>query len=405
MTGDPDGWRAFGLRGLPSMSGRVNTELSAVASPLIDERVAGMHEPFVGITSAGSVRHGLRSLDGRRASTQPIADAASAFLQALPDEQRAQARLAMDADEWRAWTNIHMALFRHGVLLEQLPPVVRELALGVLRSTLSARGYAYARGVMELNELVAVLCDDHEAFGGWLYFLTIFGEPDQDEPWGWQIDGHHLCINTVVVDGCVSITPAFVGSEPRSHGAMSLFDPEEERALTLMRSLDDVQRHKALVHPSIHPDDLPDRQHVFDGRQVAGAGHDNVVVPYEGITAGELSDAQRSLLLDVAATYTGWIRDDHAAVHLSDIADHLDETWFSWYGGTGDTDAFYYRLHSPVVLIEFDHHAGIVFDNDVPSRHHVHMMVRTPNGGDYGRDLLREHYERFDHHGGVHTPR
>jgi len=31
--------------------------------------------------------------------------------------------------------------------------------------------------------------------------------------------------------------------------------------------------------------------------------------------------------------------------------------------------------------------------------------VRTPNGNDYGKDLLRQHYERFDHAGGAHAPR
>ena len=39
---------------------------------------------------------------------------------------------------------------------------------------------------------------------------------------------------------------------------------------------------------------------------------------------------------------------------MTEVDAHLDETWFSWFGGTGDEDPFYYRIHSPVVLIEFD---------------------------------------------------
>ena len=128
-------------------------------------------------------------------------------------------------------------------------------------------------------------------------------------------------------------------------------------------------------------------------------------IPYQGVPATDLSDAQRRLLLDVARSYKGWIADAHAAVSMAEIESHLDETWFSWYGGYGETDAFYYRLHSPVTLIEFDHHDGVVFDNIDPSRHHIHMLVRTPNGGDYGRDLLKEHHERFAHVGGRHVPR
>ena len=44
-----------------------------------------------------------------------------------------------------------------------------------------------------------------------------------------------------------------------------------------------------------------------------------------------------------------------------------------------------------------DHQRGIAFDNDAPSRQHIHTVVRTPNGNDYGRDLLRQHHARFDH--------
>jgi hypothetical protein len=56
-----------------------------------------------------------------------------------------------------------------------------------------------------------------------------------------------------------------------------------------------------------------------------------------------------------------------------------------------------------VVLIEFDHHPGVAFDNPVPSPNHVHTVVRTPNGGDYGADLLGQHHERFDHTSGTHA--
>ena len=62
-----------------------------------------------------------------------------------------------------------------------------------------------------------------------------------------------------------------------------------------------------------------------------------------------------------------------------------------------ESSAFYYRVHSPVLLIEFDHQRGIVFDNDAASRQHIHTVVRTPNGNDYGRDLLRQHHEQVDH--------
>ena len=160
------------------------------------------------------------------------------------------------------------------------------------------------------------------------------------------------------------------------------------------------------LRPSIHPDDLPQElKHPFDGRMVGGTGHDNAVVPYEGVTASDFSDAQRRLLLSLIGTYVGWTRNQHADVKMREVHAHLDETWFSWMGATSDDGPFYYRVHSPVVMIEFDHHPGVVFDNPVPSRNHIHTIVRTPNGGDYGVDLLRQHHERYDHSHGTHEPR
>jgi Protein of unknown function (DUF3500) len=215
----------------------------------------------------------------------------------------------------------------------------------------------------------------------------------------------------VVFDGRIVMTPTFMGAEPRRvhHGPLagtSLFDAEEALGLDLIRSFDTRQRARAIIHSSIHPDEIaPSLQNLFDGRMQAGAFHDNLVAPYQGVTGSEMSDVQRRVLRDLTATYVGWRADAHAQVSMREVESHLDDTWFSWYGGTGDDSPFYYRVHSPTILIEFDHHPGVAFDNDVPSRHHVHTVVRTPNGGDYGADLLREHHERFDHSHGRHRTR
>jgi hypothetical protein len=85
----------------------------------------------------------------------------------------------------------------------------------------------------------------------------------------------------------------------------------------------------------------------------------------------------------------------HAAVKLAEVREHLAATYFAWMGDPTAEDVFYYRIHSPVLLVEFDHLPGIALDNDQPSRNHIHTVVRTPNGNDYGKDLLRQHYARF----------
>lgn len=407
-----DGWRAFGIRHLASMSARQRIEQAP--SPIlaiVDERAAELDRPVLGVTTDGVVRSGLRSLGGRKVDTRPIADAASAFLQALTHDQRTQATFPLDAMEWRMWINVHMNHFRHGVMLEDLAQPVRDRALEIVRATMSARGYHHARSIMRINELLAELTGDYDAFGEWPYFVSIFGSPQSGDPWGWQIDGHHLCVNTMVFDGRIVMTPTFMGAEPKrinlGHLAgLSLFEPEEQLGLDLIRSLAPPQRERAIIHPSLHPDEIsPSLQNLFDGRMQAGAFHDNLVAPYQGVAGTDMSDAQRRVLLALMGTYVDWQGDGHADVKREEVVAHLDDTWFSWYGGFDDEAPFYYRVHSPVILIEFDHHPGVAFDNEVPSRHHVHTVVRTPNGGDYGADLLRQHYEEFDHHDGRHHAR
>ena len=74
---------------------------------------------------------------------------------------------------------------------------------------------------------------------------------------------------------------------------------------------------------------------------------------------------------------------------MRQIEQHIDATYFCWIGGYGDDDPFYYRIQSPVAMIEFDHHSGVFLTNTEPAKCHIHTVIRTPNGNDYGKDLLR----------------
>jgi hypothetical protein len=127
------------------------------------------------------------------------------------------------------------------------------------------------------------------------------------------------------------------------------------------------------------------------------AFNDNLVLPYQGIPFGELTAEQRDRLWSLIGIYVGRVRPGHAEIRLDEVKRHLAETRFAWIGACDATSPFYYRVHNPTILIEFDHQTGIALDNDFPSRHHVHTLVRTPNGNDYGKDLLRQHYRQFDH--------
>ena len=351
---------------------------------------AAVAEPFTGITADGTVVPGLVRLEMTGVSTRPIRDAAEAFLASLAPAQRASALFPVESDAWRRWSNIHPWVMRHGVCLDALAPAQRDWGVALLRASLSAPGFDVARDVMRLNETIREITGKDDEYGEWLYWLSIFGTPSPDAPWGWQIDGHHLIVNCFVLGDQVVLTPMFMGSEPTAtetgkYAGTRVFEAEERSGLTLVRSLSAGQRDKTILAP-----ELP-------GELFTVAFRDNLELRYAGIRYGDLGTAQQRLLLDLLETYVGRIRPGHDRIRTEEVTRHLADTHFAWIGSTDEESVFYYRVHSPVILVEFDHQRGIALDNDEPSRNHIHTIVRTPNGNDYGRDLLRQHHAAYDH--------
>ena len=357
----------------------------------LQEAEAAAAEAFVGITTDGDPIPGLFPIQATGVSTRPLKDAAEAFLESLPGEQRDAARFPIDSDAWRRWSNIHPFLMRHGAGLDGLGEAQRERAMDLLAATLSGHGFTTAHNVMRLNYTIGEVTQKWDEYGEWLYWVSIFGTPSDSEPWGWQIDGHHLNLNCFVLGDQIVVTPTFMGSEPvhaetGKYAGTRVFEAEEQRGLALIRTLNDEQRRKTVIS-----DGLP-------GETFTAAFRDNFELKYEGIQWVELSDQQQRLLREVIDTYVDRLRPGHDEVKRAEVERHLAETYFAWIGATDDKSPFYYRVHSPVILVEFDHQRGIAFDNDEPSRNHIHTIVRTPNGNDYGKDLLRQHYEQ--HHRG-----
>jgi len=243
---------------------------------------------------------------------------------------------------------------------------------------------------MKLNEHVAEISGRTEEYGEWYYFMSLFGQPSETEPWGWQIDGHHLIINCFILGDQLVLTPQFSGSEPvvaesGKYAGTRVFEEEESTGLDLMKALSAAQQAQATIGTTLPRD-------VLTTAQV-----DNLELAYAGLRYGDLTDSQRDLLLKIISVYAGRIRPGHAEIRMDEIKSHLTDTYFGWIGKCDDTSPFYYRIHSPVVLVEFDHLPGLVYDNAEPSRRHIHTVVRTPNGNDYGHDLLRQHYAQHDH--------
>lgn len=356
----------------------------------------GLAEPFQGLTTDGEVKSGLFTIESTGVSTAEVRTAANTFIGLLSDEQKKRTLHAVIDDEWRKWMNQHFYV-RQGTGFKEMTRDQREAALGMMRASLSAKGMRLSRDIMKLNHTLGELNGDNfEEYGEWLYWITIMGEPSADEPWGWQVDGHHLIINYFVLGDQVVMSPVFVGSEPVTatsgkFAGTSILQEEQDSGLSFLLSLGDDQREKAII----------DTQK--DGNNNLGeAFRDNLIVPYAGLCAQELDAASRQRLLDLISLFIDNMDEGHATIKMDEIRTHIESTWFSWVGDSSEESPYYYRIHSPVVFIEFDHQRPanlrhLAKDPGKPTREHVHIVIRTPNGNDYGKDLLRQHLEAHPH--------
>jgi len=196
---------------------------------------------------------------------------------------------------------------------------------------------------MQVNAFLGELVNARGVLNAHSYNLNLFGTPSPTEPWGWNFYGHHVCLNCLMLGGQMVLTPVFLGAEPNEidtgplAGLRSLVD-EERLGLALMRAL---------------PPELQASARLYERKR------DPLMPPGRVAMGDEL---------------------------------HLDHTWFCWIGGFEDeVSPFYYRLQGPVLIVEFDHHAGVFLGNPEPERFHIHTLMRTPNGNDYGMDLVRQH--------------
>ena len=359
--------------------------------------------PFVGVTCDGHAKSDLYKLTGNDAPTAAMVDAARSVLAACSDEQRAKVKMAIDAVEWRKWANPELYINRHGLRLDELNTTLRDAILGVMRASLSPRGFEKARACMLMNHFLGELVGGPKVLNEFSYNFTVFGEPSLTEPWGWQFHGHHLALNVLVIGKQITISPTFMGAEPNvidegPHKGLTIFNDEERAGLDLMRSLPQAQRDRARIYKLMYDPAMPKgRWHFADQRHLGGAYNDNRIIPYEGVRGADMTSAQRTHLIELCARFVEYLPAGALAARLIEIERHINDTYWCWIGLYGDDDPYYFRIQSPVIMCEFDHHSGVFLTNQEPAKCHIHTIVRAPNGNDYGKDILRQHYH--DVHG------
>lgn len=336
-----------------------------------------------------------QSLPQHAQSATQMTTAAKAFIATLDADIRQRTVFDLLVDERATWSNLPIIMVQpDGLLIGDMSDEQRSALHELLRASMSSQGYAKFTGVMRLDDLLhdiesRRMANDPErrndptrrAFletrSSGNYAVAIFGEPGNDD-WGWKLAGHHAAVNFTVSDGRVGFTPTFLGSSPMSvdggaYAGWMALPHEGARGIEFMMSLTAAQQRIAIIDDEVAGD-------VFEG-----PGRRASLAEYEGLKAEELSVAQARLLRALVSEYVRNVDFDSAEAQLALIDQRgWDELWFSWRGPVDINGEFYYRLHGPRLLIEYNRQ----------DPNHDHLIVRDPLN-DYGEDWLEHHYKEY----------
>jgi hypothetical protein len=307
--------------------------------------------------------------------------AADTFLASLRPEQRSKALFEFEDAERLNWHFVPRA--RRGLPLKEMSAAQQELARGILRASLSRRGYLSASTIIELEIVLREMGENPAVRDAELYYFSIFGTPSHATPWGFRAEGHHLSLNfTLVRDTLIATAPAFFGANPAEvrrgsrQGLRALAD-EEDIGRELVLSLDERQRADALIAART-PRDI-----------VTGNAARVEPLSPVGIRVTDLRTEQIAILVRLLEVYLGRMAEPLAAQRRAALErTDFNEVAFAWAGSTRPGEAHYYRIQGPSFLVEYD--------NTQNNANHIHTVWRDFDG-DFGRDLLREHYRNAAH--------
>lgn len=317
-----------------------------------------------------------------RSASAAMTAAARDVLASLAPEQEQRVAIPFDSEERSNW---HFTpRMRRGLPFAAMDAAQRHLAHGLLATGLSAPGYLKATTIMSLEPVLREL----EGGRGFVrdadrYYFSIFGSPGPVGVWGWRVEGHHISLNFTVADGVLRASPSFFGANPAEVAAgpragLRALPEEEDLARELLCSMTDRQRARAVIETAA-PDDILSYNHP---RIEAG--------PPQGIAMSQLAVPQVDLLMALLDVYADAMPAEVARARWEAIRRaHWDDITFAWAGSPLRGEGHYYRIQGPEFLVEYD--------NTQDNANHIHSVWRD-FAGDFGRDLLREHYHAEHHH-------
>jgi hypothetical protein len=306
-----------------------------------------------------------------------ITDTAKQFLASLTPEQRAKATFRFEDAERMNWHFIPRE--RKGLPFREMTPEQKHLAHALLSAGLSQRGYIKATTIMSLETVLRELEHASEEYRNpEKYYFSIFGEPAEKGVWGYRVEGHHISLNYTLVNGAVASTPSFFGANPAEvrqgpRSGLRVLAGEEDRGRELLASLTPDQKKIAIVDKEAYKDIL-----TAASRKAALRGQPS------GLAAGKMNVRQREMLTALVEEYARSFPDAIAEARLEQLKKAGADLYFAWAGAEQRGGPHYYRIQAPTFLIEYD--------NTQNNANHIHSVWRDYNG-DFGEDLLKEHYQ------------
>lgn len=306
-----------------------------------------------------------------------MADTATAFLNSLTPEQRAKASFGLTDDERMNWHFIPKE--RKGLPLREMAPYSKHLAQALLGAGVSSKGHIKAVSIMSLEDILKQMeKDDGERRNPEKYYFSIFGEPKATGTWGYRVEGHHVSLNFTVVNGKVASTPSFFGTNPAEvregpRKGLRVLAREEDLARDLLNALTPEQKGAAIVDKEAYKDIF-----TMASRKAALEGQPN------GLSAAKMNAKQREMLAALLEEYASNFPDDVAQARMEQVKKAGTNMYFAWAGVAEKGGPHYYRVQAPMFLVEYD--------NTQNGANHIHSVWRDYNG-DFGLDLLKQHYD------------
>ncbi len=298
--------------------------------------------------------------------------------------QKAKSVFPFDEMSRYDWNYLPASLIpRKGVCLKELDSLQKNMVFALLKSFLSEKAYVTTREIMDnenyLKQLEPAMI--HRIPEN--YFLAFFGTPSKDSVWGWKFSGHHLALNFTIVNGTLAFSPIFFGAYPAEikegpNKGKRILKDQEDIGFELINMLTSEQKSEAIFQLKSFNDIV-----TSNSIQVGP-------LPTVGILAKDLTSRQKDILNKLIACHLASMPAEVAELRMKRIvSEDFDQLRFGWAGGLVSGVPHYYRIQGKTFLIEFD--------NTTHNANHIHIVWRDYNG-DFGVDLLKEHYLNSKHH-------